>query len=85
MKVLKRVYYLQESHGDGHGDASGPQGPFASGHRPRVTLQLTQQVGEVHVAAGHGLDEPGYKVAFTEQLLNRDFFVLLKGSIVFQS
>ena len=64
MKVLlKRVYYLQESDGDGHGDAGGPQRPLASGHRPRVTLQLAQQVGEVHVAAGHGLNEPGKKTS----------------------
>ena len=65
MKVLlkRRFDYLQESDGDGHGDAGGPQRPLASGHCPRVTLQLTQQVGEVHVAAGHGLDEPVKKTS----------------------
>ncbi len=50
---------LEQSHGDGEGDARGSQGPVALLHRPGVALQLPQEVRQAHVAGGNGLQEPG--------------------------
>lgn len=46
---------FQKSDGNGHGDPSRSKRTLSSRNRPRVALELTQQVGEAHVATLNGL------------------------------
>ena len=50
--------HLEQSDGDGERDAGGAKGSLALRHRPRVPLQLRQQVSQRHVTLVDRLQEP---------------------------
>lgn len=51
-------YYLQQAHGDGQCYSSRPQWSLPLWYRPGISLQLSQQVCQVHVYLMDRLQEP---------------------------
>lgn len=52
------VLYLKQTDGNRQCNASGAEGAFALRDRPRVSLELAEQVSQIHVDSVHGLKEP---------------------------
>lgn len=55
------VLYLEQTDGNRQCNTSGAEGPLSLRDRPRVSLQLTQQVSQIHIDSVHGLKEPEYE------------------------
>lgn len=55
------VLYLQQTDSNRQCNTGGAEGAFALRDRPRVSLELTEQVGEIHINSVHGLKEPEYE------------------------
>lgn len=50
--------YLQQANSHRQRDAGGAEWTFALRNRPRVSLELPKQIGQIHIDLMHGLQEP---------------------------
>lgn len=55
------VFYLQQTNSNRQCNTSGAEGSFSLRDRPRVSLELAKQVGQIHINSVNGLKEPEYE------------------------
>lgn len=58
MTPMENASHLQQTHSNGHGHAQRAQWSLSLSDGPRVTLQLPQQVSQVHVNLLYWLQKP---------------------------
>lgn len=52
------VLYLQQTDSNRQCNTSGAEWSFALGDRPRVSLELAEQVSQIHIDSMHRLKKP---------------------------